>query len=282
MSRSSRRARHFWDKRSNASKESRREVLGFIETPADAQRYRDINVRALNSSDSLDDLAAAIVNCAANEPCGEILCPPCARLYRFWFGSEVLSLIVHGISTRVLTILLLAVNGDELGDVELKRQHERLRKRLIRAGIRAAIGGTEVCYKAAKDQWIVHVHLLVFGRSDAAIANLKDMFAGTDELDNAVDAKALRDPIEQVTYLQKFATYHRPGKLGFRGKGRAYPLKKEQILQLGQWTQRYWFQDYLFLLGFRRRGFRIEPERGFEDVVREHERARRRLDDVTT
>jgi hypothetical protein len=44
-------------------------------------------------------------------------------------------------------------------------------------------------------------------------------------------------------------------------------MKPEQIGQLAQWTRRFWFEDFLFVLGFRRRGERFDPENGFKQAL---------------
>lgn len=44
-------------------------------------------------------------------------------------------------------------------------------------------------------------------------------------------------------------------------------MKAEQIGQLAQWTRRFRFEDFLFVLGFRRRGERFDPENGFRQSL---------------
>ena len=145
-----------------------------------------------------------------------------------------------------------------------------MRKRLIRAGFRAAIRGTGAAYKAGEDRWIVHLHLLVFGEREEArqIAGRLQERRVTQTVVTAV----IKDPVDQITYLQKFATCHRPGSSEFGEKGRAYPLKPQQIVQLARWTENRRFEDFLFVLGFRRRGPRFVAEPGFRELLRQYER----------
>jgi hypothetical protein len=164
------------------------------------------------------------------------------------------------------TILLEAVEGPELSKIEPGALHERARKQLTRAGIRAAIGGIEASYEAEENRWIIHLHLLVFESLEHGCAQLREAFSDSD-LDRAVVCQPLQDLVAQISYLQKFQTYHRPGRRGSKNRGRAYPMKPEQIGQLAQWTRRFRFEDFLFVLGFRRRGERFDPENGFRQAL---------------
>jgi hypothetical protein len=203
-----------------------------------------------------------------DDRCEEILCAECARRYRLWLIPELLHLTAQGPTAFVATILLDTVKGPALSKIDPGVLHEWVRKRLTRAGIWAAIGGTEASYEAKENRWIVHLHLLVFDRLERGRARLREAFPNT-VLDRPVVCQRLRNPVAQISYLQKFQTYHRPGQPGFGGRGQAYPMKPEQIYQLAQWTRRYWFEDFLFVLGLRRRGARFDPERGFNQVVLE-------------
>jgi hypothetical protein len=193
------------------------------------------------------------------------LCPCCARRFRLWLGSELVHLTAHGPPAFVATILLQATQGSALSEIEPRILHERVRKRLKRAGIPAAIGGTEASYRAEEDRWIVHLHLLVFGTLETTAVRLRETFRDPD-LDLAVVCQPLRSRAAQISYLQKFQTCHRPGEAGFSGRGRAYPMKPEQIAQLAEWTKSRRFEEFLFMLGFRRRGSRFETQPGFDQA----------------
>ena len=98
------------------------------------------------------------------------------------------------------------------------------------------IGGTEVSYNAKDNKWTAHFHLLIFGASDAALKNFAQK-CKTDAIPRAVDEpKELKNPVEQITYLQKFSTYYRIGGFDERGKGRAIPMKRDQLAALAKWT----------------------------------------------
>jgi len=269
-SRPSRRVPFFWKRAGDACPSYWRAVQDHIEKHADAARYCEVNLRALRSRTSLRAIARAIHDCADEAPCGQILCPHCAREYRLWLASEVLHLVSLGLPAFVATILLTAAEGPDLSLIDVRLLHERTRKRLIRSGVQAAIGGTEAKYKSNEDRWVVHLHLLVFGLIDQARPRLRRAFRDAT-LEKPVVCQHLRNPVAQISYLQKFVTCHRPGQPGFRGRGRAYPMKAAQIVQLARWTEGCRFEDFLFLLGLRRRGSRFEAERGFKDLLSEHQ-----------
>jgi hypothetical protein len=262
--RRSRRRARFWTRRGDATPAEAREVCNRIESKAKASEYRELNLRALRGHDDL--LFEAISRCGTDDPCAEILCPCCARRFRLWLGSELVHLTAHGPSAFVATILLQATQGSALSEIEPRILHERVRKRLKRAGIPAAIGGTEASYRAEEDRWIVHLHLLVFGTLETTAVRLRETFRDPD-LDLAVVCQPLRSRAAQISYLKKFQTCHRPGAAGFSGRGKAYPMNREQIAQLAQWTRRFWFEDFLFVVGLRRRGERFDPENGFKQAL---------------
>jgi hypothetical protein len=109
---------------------------------------------------------------------------------------------------------------------------------------------------------------LVFGEIKQSIAQLKEM-AKRDSFERPVKCQPIRDPVSQVTYLQKFVTYHRPGVAGAAGRGRPYPLKARHVAELARWFAPRQFGDFAFLLGFRRRGSRVVAEPSFAGLVAE-------------
>ena len=259
----------FWTRQGHASRVDRAAVREQIETAAQAERYRKLNLRALKSSSKHQALFRAISACGIGEPCGHILCARCARAYRLWLAPEILDLLPDGLPAVTATIVLAKVRGAALRNECVEALHDRTRKRLSRAGVRAAIGGTEAAYLSEDDAWSVHLHLLIFGDIKVLGPRLRSAFA-KDGYDRAVKCQPLRDPVSQITYLQKFHTYHRPGTRGLSGKGFAVALRRTQIIQLARWSERRRLEDYLFLLGIRRRGSRFEAERGFEELRLEH------------
>ena len=70
------------------------------------------------------------------------------------------------------------------------------------------IGGTEVAWKDGR--WLLHVHLLAIGVNKADWNMLRSRWP---RVGVAIPIKVdqLKDVERQLSYLQKFVTYHRPG-----------------------------------------------------------------------
>jgi hypothetical protein len=154
---------------------------------------------------------------------------------------------------HVLTVLLQQASSDKINALDLKAWRHVLRKRLLRAGLGSApvIGGFEIVYRQNPRAWVLHVNLMVIGAAQAAL----DTFAtasDTPGLDRAVVCVPLQDLAEQLSYILKFTTYHRP--LGQQGpvKGPAVPLNAPEHHGLIKWMSRYEFKDFLFLFNARR------------------------------
>jgi hypothetical protein len=161
----------------------------------------------------LPEYSDGLARCDQRHPCGRPYCPKCARQFRRWLSSEALALL-NGRSSgaRIATIWLADIPEGQLSKFVMGTLHARLRQRIIRQDLRgvAAIGGTELKYAAGERLWIAHVHLLVF-KTDTSIRRAIKKCADHDE-DRAVVIQRIRDPVKQISYLQKFATYHRPEK----------------------------------------------------------------------
>jgi hypothetical protein len=208
------------------------------------------------------DLAEILSDCRNGYYiCGRPFCPICARQYRHWFIAEVLRhAAAYPDRAFALTVYLQEVDANHLGGADISRLHAMLRARLRRCGFVGSmvIGGTEVAYRARTGRWLLHVHLLALGVPHGAIEKLAASFGRKGR---KFEAQELRDSVKQLSYVQKFATYHRPGKQTSNRKPRPYPLPNSQLLELTEWSSQYQFDDFLFLFGARRRGKRIVRER---------------------
>jgi hypothetical protein len=230
-----------------------------FETPADAAEITaKYTMPALRRS--APRIAEAIEDCLNDgAPCGQPVCAVCARAYRRYSGAETLRLYEgHTGSAATCTIFLEKIPAGRLSEVDLVPTHDALRKRFQRAGFlnMPIAGGTEVGYRASADDWILHAHLLVLGASQIEWINLERASAKGDVHD-ALRIAPVTDPIEQISYLQKFHTYHRPGKTRGKRRARAYPLKKNQLCELACWAARYNFDNFTFCAGVRRRHGRL-------------------------
>ena len=253
----------FWQPHESEDDDLRSSIEDFIESAEDAERYRQKNLTTLRRCEGEELLVRDIEQCSDARPCRRILCPLCARCYRIWFGENTLRLIDRSKHFRrpakTLVVRLEQASNRNLPMVSIKRLHELLRKRLLRSGISRVIGGTEASCNPKDDMWTVHFHLLIFGASDATIKN----FARTckkDGIPRAVDKPAeIRHPVDQITYLQKFNTSYRAAGFDDRGKGKSFPMTRDQMAALANWNRSLKFENFLFLVGFRRDANGIQP-----------------------
>jgi hypothetical protein len=121
----------------------------------------------------------------------------------------------------------------------------------------AVIGGFEICYRARSGDWVFHVNLFMFGDGEEAIARFEDSFS-SNEIFRPVTRYDLKDPAEQLSYILKFTTYHRPYEQKGPNKSKAVPLNPSEHLELVRWMDQYAFSDHVFLYNARRHGAAIE------------------------
>ena len=158
----------------------------------------------------------------------------------------------------MVTLLLEVADRARICDLDFRRHSHMLRKRLQRAGLANAvvIGGVEMAYRARDHKWVLHVNLVIIGGKDDAIERFADTFKG-DEIDRPVVTVSLNDLPEQLSYLLKFVTYHRPYAQRGPGKSRAMPLNRPEHRALVSWMHQRQFVDFLFLFNARRQGTAI-------------------------
>lgn len=248
-----------------------------FETKLDAGRYAKLvcECLALSRNRTARAVGRDIQRCRSARHsfrCNRPICPMCARDYRRWVIGEFLriasSLGSHS-TKQIVTVLLAEVAYDDLSQIRLGGAKHRLRKRLDRAGLKRLIaaGGLEVSFKAEKNTFVFHAHLLLIGASETQLSRLRKTSA-KDEGSDAFKQQTLQDPPEQLSYLQKFTTYHRPGAQTGPKRAKAYPLKPRYLRPLLQWMNEFQFPEYTFLYGLRRRGTRImKAERSKEHLA---------------
>lgn len=229
-----------------------------FETIADARRESERSQELLGSGVKAEFLA----ECRAGYyQCNNPYCPICARTFRRWFTGEMLRVAkTESRTAHICTILLEAAGRSHINDLDPGPYRHMLRKRLERAGFNRTIviGGFEIFYRARAQQWILHINLVVIGASESAIADFEGSFDESD-LSRPTMTAALRDLPEQLSYVLKFSTYHRPHKQRGSTKSRAVPLNKSEHLALVQWMHQREFKDFLFFYNAARRGPKIVP-----------------------
>jgi hypothetical protein len=202
-------------------------------------------------------LAKVITQCSHEQENEQTVCAVCARRQRLRQTEELARIASEYLGPHeVATLCLAAYESGDLKEADIGQNHEQARQRLNRAGFRGAvlIGGTEAAWKNGR--WLLHLHLLAIGVERADWGAVRARWPSVDE---AIPIKVdhLRDAERQLTYLQKFTTYHRPGARGLSGAGNPYPLPAPQLAELITWWSQYRFADFLFAYGARRRGTHI-------------------------
>ena len=174
------------------------------------------------------------------------------------------SQISRGSLRKSATIYLETIAPGSLENVSIKRAHDRLRVRMRRCGF----GNSIVIGPAApsgpwidRDHvWILHVHALAIGVDAETWDALEEKLAKSGRATPLV-VNDMNDPERQLSYAQKFVTYHRPGRRTGKRPARPYPLPRDRLVELVRWWMHRQFEDFPFLFGARRRGGRIVPER---------------------
>jgi hypothetical protein len=130
-----------------------------------------------------------------------------------------------------------------------------LRKRLQRSGLGKVpvIGGFEIAYKAAQRVWILHANLVMIGGEEKARKKFKKAFRG-DDFDRPLLGTTLKDRAEQLSYVLKFTTYHRPYEQRGATRSEAKPLNPKEHAALLKWMWQFEFKDFLLLINARRQG----------------------------
>lgn len=231
-----------------------------FETPSDA-RNESLRSEILLAGQR-QGKAYSIYLCDCREDhyhCQKTFCPQCARAFRRHATGELLRLYsVSKTKTWVLVILLEAAPRGKLQDLQIERYRHSLRKRLDRAGLAhvPVVGGFEMIYRSRSKEWVLHINLVMFGGSEEAIARFEEGFRD-EEFYRPVERVLVEDPAEQLSYVLKFTTYHRPRTQYGPKKSKAVPLNSSEHLELVRWMAQYEFTDHLFLFNARRRGSTI-------------------------
>jgi hypothetical protein len=235
-----------------------------FETVRDAHE-ESIRSEALlrSTADGNLDLAETLSNCRNGlYQCDRPFCPICARVFRRWLTGRLLRSVGSLAGVRIYTVLLQEARSENIAKLDPAPYRHLLRKRLERAGLDVpVIGGFEMVYKARRKVWVLHINLVIVGGNKEAHEAFERTFDDSD-LDRAVDPADLKDPIEQLSYVSKFTTYHRPYERRGSDKSPAKPLNGKQHAALVTWMAQFEFKDFLLLINARRKGHIISIKRG--------------------
>jgi hypothetical protein len=222
-----------------------------FETPEDVYAESERSEALLGTTEE----ATILAGCRSGPACNNTFCPICARRFRKWFIGELLRIVENETRpVRVLTVLLEAADRKDISNLDFRHHGHALRKRLQRAGLggAVAIGGVEMAYRAKDKKWVLHINLVIIGGRKASMKKFQESFARS-EIDRPVVTVGLKNRAEQLSYVLKFTTYHRPFTQRGPAKSPARPLNGPDHRALVQWMHRYQFTDFLFLYNARRK-----------------------------
>jgi hypothetical protein len=157
------------------------------------------------------------------------------------------------------TVLLEAAASDKIDALDPGRHRSRLRRRLQNAGLGdlPVVGGFEMIYRAREKQWILHINLVIVGATEQALAKFKKSF-DESTIERPVLEVPVKDRAEQLSYVLKFTTYHRPYKQTGPSKSQAMSLNAPEHYALVKWMSQLEFHELMFLFNARRLGSTIE------------------------
>jgi hypothetical protein len=228
-----------------------------FETLQDARVESERSEKLLRSfSGGNKELAEFLQECRAGDyECNQPFCPICARVFRRWFIGELLRVTKGKEAVRIYTVLLKEAPHDKINSLDPTPFRHFLRKRLKRAGLGKApvIGGFEIVYKAKKQVWVLHVNLVVIGGKKRVHKKFKQGFKNSD-IELPIRGAKLKDAPEQLSYILKFSTYHRPHEQQGPNRSDAKPLNPREHAGLVKWMAQFEFKDFLFLVNARREG----------------------------
>ena len=192
--------------------------------------------------------------------CKQTYCPRCARIFRRYLSSELFRLAGEfSDSIKISTVLLAAILKGKFAHVEIALYVDVVRQRLNRARLNdgPVVGGVEVLYRASQKIWVFHINLALLGGGVDAIAAFEASCSNLD-FDRPVVTNDVNDAPEQLSYLLKFTTYHRPFKQIGPKRSPAKPLNPTDHYELVSWMAQHDFADHLFLFNVRRHGSSIQ------------------------
>jgi hypothetical protein len=230
-----------------------------FETHADADAESVRSERLLRSSARASLQQEYLRECRAGYYyCEQIYCPRCARHFRRWFVGETLGSVGRCLGPNHVTTVLLAKSSN-ICDLHSGTFRTLIRRRLKQAGLKGvpAIGGFEMAYRAQDRSWVLHINLLTLGATRSALNKFEDMFKSSD-LERSTQTVPLEDLPEQISYVLKFTTYHRPFRQAGQKRSPAKPLNAREHVALVKWMSRYQFSDMMFLYGVRREADRLQ------------------------
>ncbi|CAJ0882920.1 hypothetical protein AMST5_03382 [freshwater sediment metagenome] len=225
-----------------------------FETVRDVRERRDQAVGRCTAIEGLGFLAEQLESCTLEAPCMSVSCPRCGRKFRRWIVAQALP-FYRKLDLQWVTVALELVPADRLIEVDLLKLKRRTSQRIRRTAPSASVvlGGIEAEYLADEDAFLVHGHFLISRLPKEEEAAFRAAFRKIDRA-HPVRIDPLNDPLKQISYSFKYATYYRPGKQTGPYRPRPVPLPDGPLMDLSIWRAHYTFLDFVFMMGVRRRG----------------------------
>jgi hypothetical protein len=228
-----------------------------FETPQDARAESERSEKLLRSfSRGSKVIGEYLQECRDGYyECNKTFCPICGRIFRRWFIGELLRATKGQTEVHMYTVLLKEAEKTKIDELDPAPFRASIRKRLQRSGLGKVpvIGGFEIAYKAAQQAWVLHANLVMIGGEEKARKKFKKAFRG-DDFDRPLLRTALKDRAEQLSYVLKFTTYHRPQEQQGPTRSPAKPLNAREHAALLKWMSQFEFEDFLLLINARRQG----------------------------
>jgi hypothetical protein len=227
-----------------------------FETLVDARKESERSEKLLRSSGGASVLAEYLQECRAGDyECNKTFCPICGRVFRRWFIGELLRVTKGCDHVQIYTVLLKEAGTNKIDELDPASFRAVIRKRLERSNLGhvPVIGGFEIVYKAKRRAWVLHANLVLIGANKDAGEKLEEAFK-KNELERPVVGAALKDRPEQLSYVLKFTTYHRPHEQEGPTRSEAKPLNPSDHAALLKWMSQFEFKDFMLLINARRQG----------------------------
>jgi hypothetical protein len=228
-----------------------------FETPQDARAESERSEKLLRSfSRGSKVIGEYLQECRDGYyECNKTFCPICGRIFRRWFIGELLRATKGQTEVHMYTVLLKEAEKTKIDELDPTPFRAFIRKRLQRSGLGKVpvIGGFEIAYKAAQQAWVLHANLVMTGGEEKARKKFKKAFRG-DDFDRPLLQTALKDRAEQLSYVLKFTTYHRPYEQRGAARSAAKPLNAREHAALLKWMSQFEFEDFMLLINARRQG----------------------------
>jgi hypothetical protein len=228
-----------------------------FETSADAREESERSEKLLLSfSGGNRVIGEYLQECRAGDyECNKTFCPICGRVFRRWFIGELLRVTKGCDHVHIYTVLLKEAATDKIDELDPAPFRAVIRKRLQRTGLAnvPVIGGFEIVYKAKRRTWVLHANLVLIDANKDGREKLEEAFK-KNELERPVLGTALKDRAEQLSYVLKFTTYHRPQEQQGATRSEAKPLNAREHAALLKWMSQFGFKDFMLLINARRQG----------------------------